>query len=119
VTLTATDLTVDAGWRAPDAPAALLRLGDTVWIDANDDGLFTSNESTVPNALVELLDGSGAKIAEKTTNSDGQYFFTDLRAGKYQVRFTRPAGSNVTPAKSKVGTDDIVDSDGVRVSDSV
>jgi hypothetical protein len=111
---------LDAGLvKTPVDPPALLSLGDTVWIDANDDGLFTPNESTVPNALVELLNGSGAKVGEKFTDSDGRYLFTGLTAGSYQVRFTRPVGSNVTPAKSKVGTNDIVDSDGVRFSDSV
>jgi SdrD B-like domain len=110
---------LDAGIVAP-AVAGTLQLGDTVWIDANDDGIKQVAEATVADAKVELLDEAGNVIATTTTDKVfGKYLFTGLKAGKYRVRFTRPDGSTVVPAKSKVGTNDIDDSDGVRESDSV
>ncbi len=111
---------LDAGVIAPKADPGVLELGDTVWIDANDDGIKQDAEATVGGAKVELFDEAGTLVASTTTDREtGKYLFTKLAPGKYMVQFTRPDGSTVVPAKSKVGSDDITDSDGVRVSDSV
>lgn len=120
INLTANTLNVDAGWVAPVVVPVLVSLGDYVWLDANGNGIQdNASEAAVLGAKVELLDSTGAVIATQTTKADGKYLFPDLRQGNYRVRFTRPVGSNILPTASKRGTDDIVDSDGIRESDSV
>lgn len=49
--------------------------------------------ATVQNALVELLDEAGVKVAEYTTSStlvNGFYAFRDVAPGKYHLRVTAP-----------------------------
>jgi protocatechuate 3,4-dioxygenase beta subunit len=61
-------------------------LGNFVWDDKNNDGVFTAGEVPLPNVVVELLDGSGNSLGTKTTNASGNYLFTDLDPAKYTVR---------------------------------
>lgn len=61
-------------------------LGDTVWVDADRDGV--QNESEVlEGTTVILSDADGTEIARTTTDSDGHYLFDELRAGDYRIRF--------------------------------
>jgi SdrD B-like domain len=121
IDLQATDLNVDAGWVTPAKPVTGLRLGDLVFLDTDRDGLAFAKDTPVEGALVELLNETGTGAAIKSTRSDanGKYLFTDLTAGKYRVRFTRPDGTTVTPTTTKATADNLNDSDGVKVSDSV
>jgi serine-aspartate repeat-containing protein C/D/E len=96
-------------------------LGDTVWLDANRDGIKQENESTLAGYTVTLLDQNGnpvAGVGEQVTGENGQYLFTNLNKGSYRVRFTRPAGSVNTPTTSKQGGSDITDSDAVGAPDN-
>jgi SdrD B-like domain/Secretion system C-terminal sorting domain len=116
--------TVDAGI-IPSIPAGKGSLGNKVWIDADNDGIQDANEQGVPNVTVELYfdsngDGviSGAEAATpfKTTLTDGQgnYLFTGLDAGAYQVKFvntTFPSGYTLQAGKNNAGTNDATDSD--------
>jgi protocatechuate 3,4-dioxygenase beta subunit len=121
IDLQSDNLNVDAGWVAPVPPATGLKLGDLVFIDTDRDGLAFAKDTPVDGALVELLNESGTGAALKSTRSDkdGKYLFTDLTAGKYRVRFTRPDGTTVTPTTTNATADSINDSNGVKVSDSV
>ncbi|MGV3724564.1 MAG: SdrD B-like domain-containing protein, partial [Actinomycetota bacterium] len=72
---------VDFGY----APA-LCSVGDTVWLDADGDGVQDANESGIPNATVTLLNAAGATVgASKFTNGVGQYLFQGLEAGAYSI----------------------------------
>ncbi|MGB3731998.1 SdrD B-like domain-containing protein [Microbacterium sp.] len=63
-------------------------IGDYVWIDADNDGQQDAGEAPVPGATVTLLDSTGATVATTTTDADGYYSFTDLRASSdYTVVF--------------------------------
>ena len=107
VTLTAgqTDNNVNAGLETP--PAAL---GDYVWLDTNKNGLQDTGETAVAGVTVELLNGTGTSVlATTTTNSSGNYAFTNLNAGTYEVEFIAPAGDAFTTAN--VGTNAAVNSD--------
>jgi protocatechuate 3,4-dioxygenase beta subunit len=64
------------------APASL---GDTVWLDANWDGLQNAGESGIPNVRLELAT-NGTAIAETRTDALGLYRFEGLLPGNYTVR---------------------------------
>jgi hypothetical protein len=65
-------------------------IGTHFWVDTNKDGIYQEGvEEPIPNALVELFNADGEKIAETTTNEKGEYrFFVD--AGEYYVKFHLP-----------------------------
>jgi protocatechuate 3,4-dioxygenase beta subunit len=75
-----------------------LRLGDLVFRDANNNGVFDNGESPIANVPVELLDGAGNPVLRNgqpitgTTDANGNYLFTGLLPGTYIVRITAPAG---------------------------
>lgn len=63
--------------------------------------------------VVELLDGSGAMIAD-TTTVDGTYSFSGLDVGDYEVKFTAPDDAEFTLAnQTSSDVDDADDSDAV------
>ena len=64
------------------APASL---GDTVWLDANWDGVQNTGESGIPNVRMELLT-NGTLMGETHTDVKGVYLFADLLPGEYTVR---------------------------------
>ncbi len=85
------DLSWDAGLWKPSS------LGDTVWLDADADGIQDPGESGVSGIVVNLLDGSGDPVLDgagapitATTDASGNYAFTGLVPGGYQVEFEVP-----------------------------
>ena len=88
-----TNLTLDFGL-VPPAPAGVLTLGDTVFEDANNNGLRDSGETGIANVTVQLLNSGGTVIRTATTDADGLYLFTGLAAGNYRVRL--PAANFTT-----------------------
>lgn len=63
-------------------------IGDYVWIDADGDGQQDSGEAPVAGVEVRLLDADGNEVATTTTDANGYYAFTDLRASSdYTVAF--------------------------------
>ena len=75
-------------------------LGDTIFFDANNNGIQESNEGGIDNVQVELnLDLNGDGIADYTetitTDADGNYLFEELPAGEYTITVdtaTLPSG---------------------------
>lgn len=63
---------------------ALMRIGSTVYIDANGNDIGDVGEG-VEGVLVQLLDDSDAVVAETVTNADGDYSFDQLFPGTYRV----------------------------------
>lgn len=54
-------------------------LGNLVWGDTNDNGVLDGPEVGIPNVTVNLLNAAGSMtLLTTTTNSAGQYLFTDL-----------------------------------------
>ena len=78
------DLTIDAGI----VPASTLSLGDTVWLDADNNGRIDAGEPGIPGVRLELIDGAGDVIASTVTGPDGLYRFDGLAPGDYRVRVT-------------------------------
>ena len=67
-------------------------IGDRVWKDMNANGVQDSGEPNFPGVTVNLLNSSGAVIATKTTDANGNYLFDNLAAGDYKVQFVKPGG---------------------------
>lgn len=109
------DLTVDAGIVQRETNTA--KLGDRLWYDTDRDGVQDTGETGVAGVTVTLA-GAGADgvfgtaddIARTTTtNSTGNYLFSNLAAGQYRVSFGAVAGYNFTTANA--GGNDATDSD--------
>ncbi len=69
-----------------------LALGNLVWGDRNNNGLFDAGESGIDGVTVQLLSSGGTPLASTTTAGGGLYLFSGLVAGDYIVRITPPAG---------------------------
>jgi hypothetical protein len=65
---------------------ALASLGDTVWNDANSNGVQDGDplEKGIAGATVKLTHSDGT-VVTATTDADGMYLFTDLIPGTYTV----------------------------------
>ncbi|MEP7336690.1 MAG: SdrD B-like domain-containing protein, partial [Acidobacteriota bacterium] len=89
------NLTIDLGFYAP------MNLGNLVWKDVNNDGLFNNGEQGMNGVLVELFRDSNNNgtfepatdqpVDTTTTSGGGLYGFTNLLPGTY---FVRVAGTN-------------------------
>ncbi|MEO7100962.1 MAG: SdrD B-like domain-containing protein [Luteolibacter sp.] len=99
VTLVSTNITTaDFGYK----PQGTASIGDTVFLDADGDGVKDSIETGIANVLVTLyedannnnvVDAADAVIATATTNSSGSYLFSGLAAGKYLVDVDQASAS--------------------------
>ncbi|NJM36490.1 MAG: hypothetical protein HC845_00655 [Akkermansiaceae bacterium] len=105
------DLSVDAGF------VQVISLGDLVFMDSNNNGVFDSaTEMGINGVAVQLLfdaDNNGSiagaettPIATTSTVSGGLYSFTDLVPGRYQVLIpaTNFATGNALASKSTSST---------------
>ena len=85
-------------------------LGDTVWFDFNENGLYDVDEPGVGGVTVFLINANnGSIISSAITAADGSYLFDELPAGNYSVQFVLPDGFAFT--QSNQGADDTNDSD--------
>ena len=86
-------------------------IGDTVWFDANADGVQDPGEDGIPNVTVTLegdVDGDGIdEILTTTTDANGLYLFDYLPAGDFTITVddtTLPAGLDQTYDADGLGT---------------
>lgn len=103
----ADDRTRDAGLVPEGLPTATV--GDRVFDDLDRDGIQDNGEPGVPDVRVELRDAAGTLVGSATTNSIGNYLFTDVVPGDYTITFVAPSGREFT--LKDAGTDDGLDSD--------
>ncbi|MCH9646901.1 MAG: carboxypeptidase regulatory-like domain-containing protein [Deltaproteobacteria bacterium] len=92
VTLAGTDVTdVDFGYTAASETGSI---GDTLWLDADGDGLQSSSEPGLAGVTVQLYDagpdgviggGDDVLIATVITDANGGYDFPGLEPGNYYV----------------------------------
>jgi|GEM_PF-1638909 len=85
-------------------------IGDYVWADTNGDGIQTAGELGLEGVVVVLTYPDGT-TKSTTTNASGNYLFSNLGPGTYNVNFTSPVGA--TPSPATQGTDVTKDSDPV------
>ncbi|MCB0189414.1 MAG: hypothetical protein KDE31_34320, partial [Caldilineaceae bacterium] len=80
--------------------ADTVKIGDRVWVDANQDGVQDEGGTGYEGMTVELFEGctdTTQAAATKVTSNSGQYLFTNLAPGQYRLRFTAPAGYSFSP----------------------
>ncbi len=100
---------VDIEWDA--AMYRLGSIGNRVWEDLNGDGIQDQGEPGLFNVTVELYNSiSDQLVNTTTTNSTGNYLFSDLTPGDYYVIVTKPDSSWKFSPQFQ-GTDDELDSD--------
>lgn len=78
-----TNLTIDFGFYR-------LTLGNLVFFDPNNNGVFDTGDTPASGVPVALLNGGGTVVQTTTTDALGIYGFTDLAPGNYSVRITPP-----------------------------
>ena len=66
------------------------------FVDGNRDGIRQRTEAGVANALVALVDASGATVATARTDARGSYSFKHLDIGTYRVAVTPVDGPTAT-----------------------
>ncbi|WP_420631305.1 SdrD B-like domain-containing protein [Candidatus Leptofilum sp.] len=59
-------------------------IGDAVWVDLNDDGIYDQNETGLANVTVTITNSLGVAITT-TTDADGYYLFAGLTDDTYTV----------------------------------
>ena len=70
-------------------PAAII---GQVYVDGNGDCVRQDDEPPLAGVTIELRDASGNRIAETTTDANGEYRFENLMPGDYQVFEQQPGG---------------------------
>lgn len=73
-------------------------IGDTVWTDADADGVIDAGEAGIGGVQIQLLGDLNADSVpdftlSTTTTATGTYEFTDLPPGNYTVNSAQPAGT--------------------------
>jgi len=112
------DMTQDFGFFAP------VSVGDTAFVDLNEDGLQTMGEPGIEGVTVILLDVNGTIVTTDAegnaitgmtmTASDGSYLFDNLSPGVYSVVFdfsTITDSDFYTFTMANAGGNDATDSD--------
>lgn len=89
-----------------------LSIGDTVFEDANHNGVADAGERKVAGVKVRIYkDGSSTPLAEDTTDANGGWLFDNLVPGTYVVEIVLPAGfeNTVNTATSNDPTNTVDD----------
>ncbi len=94
-------------------PNANHSIGSTVFQDNNGDGFVNAGDTLLSGVEVRLLDNSpeGNIVARTTTDSNGNYLFTGLRAGKYRVEIDADQFAAGGPLNGLVSIPGTVDAD--------
>ena len=79
------------------------------WLNGN--GVQDTGEPGLEGVTVLLLSANGTVLQTTTTDGSGQYLFSGLPAGSYQVAFVAPAGSTYAVSPKTQGGDPTLDSD--------
>lgn len=83
---------------------ASVSVGDTVWLDSDQDGVLDSGEVGIPGVVLSILKADGSPVTDinntpvssTTTDANGRYSFANLPAGQYKVTATAPSGVVLT-----------------------
>lgn len=97
------------GYHFGEREVLLGSLAGRVFIDINGDGIRQSNEPGIGNVVLSLVGvaDNGTQVnLSATTNSDGTFTFSNVRAGTYTLTESQPANfaNGVTRAGTAGGT---------------
>jgi protocatechuate 3,4-dioxygenase beta subunit len=70
----------------------LASIGGRVWAERDRDAEYDSNESPIGGVTIYLIDTSGTRVAETTTDTDGYYLFSSVKPGIYHLEEVQPSG---------------------------
>ncbi|MBK8443507.1 MAG: hypothetical protein IPL35_08880 [Sphingobacteriales bacterium] len=95
ITLTGGQDYVDADFGYQPATASI---GDYVFIDINNDGLYNGSDQPLSGVTATLYDATTNMATSYTdvTDASGNYLFAGVPAGNYYVVFTAPSGYQVS-----------------------
>ncbi|MCB1209991.1 MAG: hypothetical protein KDK97_11720, partial [Verrucomicrobiales bacterium] len=79
-------------------------VGNRVWLDADNNGIFNSGETALANVKVQVLDGSSNVVDTRFTDAAGNYRFDFLKAGTYTVRLPSDNWTGLAAAGALNGT---------------
>ena len=87
------------------------RLGDYVWVDANDNGIQDIDEVGAEGIEVTLTGASagGESVTKNTSTDENGFYLFEVVSGTYQIHFSKPEGYSFS--SPNVGIDDALDSD--------
>ncbi len=68
--------------------ANLNTISDTLWFDADANGVRDAGEAGIAGVSVDLIDAAGNVVASTISDANGDVVFTGLPDGDYQVRVT-------------------------------
>ena len=82
-------------------------IGDFVWEDLNENGIYDPGEPGLNGVTVELYSEDGVLLDSSITSNNakgdpGYYLFTGLEEGVYQVKFTPFGGHSLTQEVSSL-----------------
>ena len=105
---------VDAGFMG------VYSIGNQVWNDVNNNGLFEAGEPVFANVAVRLLDMDGStELATTITDENGRYLFSNLMAGTYYVAAGVPEGGYQSSTDiATTNTPNATDSDDNGISEA-
>ena len=110
------NLTLDFGFYEPQTPPTLT-LGNLVFLDQNNDGVFNNADTGVEDVEVQIYDagadqtagtGDDQFVETQNTNGFGEYQFTGLQEGFYFVKLT---GNGIPVGHVSSTGDGILDND--------
>ncbi len=92
---------ITSGSGAVGTETKMVKLGDLVWLDSNNNGLQDDGEPGVAGVLVRLIDQNNNTIAYDITDSEGKYEFDKVIPGTYTIEFSSHEG--YLPAQTNAG----------------
>ena len=117
-TVTSMDVAIGLGESFFDADFGFVILGsigDFLWEDANDNGVFDAGEAPIAGATVTLIGPGGPQnkaTVTTTTDANGLYLFADLLSGNYEVTAPDVIGALVIGLNNPPGTYTVVENRG-------
>ena len=76
------------------------QIGDSVWIDANGNGLQDYREPGYAGARLTLTDAAGTPLEDTASDEYGYYHFPNLTPGDYRIRLSVPEAHRLTGLQS-------------------
>jgi uncharacterized repeat protein (TIGR01451 family) len=100
----ATNSTIDFGFVPPSTTYSV---GNRVFTDTNNNGVFDAGDVGLDGVTVRLLDSAGNPVTgvpAQTTTGGGYYLFTNVPSGTYIVEIVPPAGTASSSGSPNLST---------------